>query len=137
MFFDWMVLCGARNGSSMASLWSSFKYLYKSVDGYIIDSADSNLFKWCDLHVLAVAGGCAVFSEQKTLRSGRTQICEVWQRHLCVIKTLTCLSGRLMRWRLAWDAVVWLCWMESWKPQTGSREAQVFSGHRGGCFRLL
>ncbi len=25
MFFDWMVLCGTKNGSSMASLWGTFE----------------------------------------------------------------------------------------------------------------
>ncbi len=33
MFFDWMVVCGTKNGSSVASLWQTFSAIlfFKSV----------------------------------------------------------------------------------------------------------
>ncbi len=33
MFFEWMVLCGTKNSSSMASLWRTFwsTFIFKSV----------------------------------------------------------------------------------------------------------
>ncbi len=49
MFFDWLVLYGTKNASSMASLWRTFwsTFIFKSVDVVWTDTKkyNSNILK--------------------------------------------------------------------------------------------